>query len=268
MSVVFHSDPPPTLDTGLRARVADLRARGQSWDTVAAAIHWDVIELLTACRTDELFPAALAQAQQELDDEAQAEGLHRLRELLRCKRSEVALRAAQIITEHNAQKRRDATRLELERRRCATRLEVEHLRARARAGRAAPARPDEGDRALTGDEQRQVEAVFWRAQERHAEEARGGFSEVFVWGGKHTIGEPPDESDRRVVLIPDRTVVGRKVFWVMSYPGMQAAGAMLSGTGGPPAAGAVPVPVEGPPELFATRDTITREQFDAELRKK
>ena len=104
MSVVFNSQAPPVLDDGTRARVADLRARGRSWDAVAAEINWDVTELLAACRADERYRAALELAQEELADEAMGEALHKLRALLRDEDPKTAREATKIIAVTSSKK--------------------------------------------------------------------------------------------------------------------------------------------------------------------
>src|SRR5262245_11607644 len=115
--------PHSVLDEDLLVAVADLRARGQSWEAVAQAVHWDdVAELRRAIRRDPYFPKALELAEQEVQREADAESLARLRAVVNGNKPVAARKAAEVILKYLAEKRRDATRLEVERIRAEARM--------------------------------------------------------------------------------------------------------------------------------------------------
>src|SRR5262245_28614306 len=115
--------PHSVLDEDLLVAVADLRARGKSWDEVAQAVKWeDVAELRRAIRRDPYFPKALKLARHEVEQEAEADGLARLRALTHSPNEEVAKAAATVILKHLSDKRRDATRPKVERLRAEARM--------------------------------------------------------------------------------------------------------------------------------------------------
>lgn len=214
--VAFNRTEPPNdcpsdlLSDELLAEVADLRARARSWEETAREVGYSVAELRRAVRRDPNFPAALERARKEVEFEAEAETLQRLRKQLHDEDAAEALKAAQCLTKYLSDKRRDETR-----------LEVERLRAQSRAARARP-------KAETPSEQPPEAAEIdpeWIARrrqlERHyAEDAVRDASTVYLWGGCHKIGDtPPDATDTPLRLAADHTVRGTGVvYWAYTDP--------------------------------------------------
>jgi hypothetical protein len=215
MSSAPITEQPVIFDERLVAKIARRRARGQSWESVAAEFHWDVDDLCYTCDREGAYAAALERAQKDVDDEADAEGMHKLRELLRHKRASVALDAATVLTKYLADTRRDATRLAVEKLRAETKIACANARRDAALGKH---RPDD-DPPLTDADKDQAVRAFWRGQDYSAEDASKPRAEVYLWGGDHKLGSTlPSEKDVRVIVMADDTNNGRKLYWVMTYP--------------------------------------------------
>jgi hypothetical protein len=198
------------LPTSLVAAVADRRARGQSWSAIAAAIAWDEAVLRSAVRHDPRYEAALGTARREVEEEAEAELIHTLRQHLH--NPETALPAATLLAKYLSDRRRDTTRLAVEQLRRSTRPASPELPA-------APQPPPEAEPRLTADEEQQAERAFWRRQYQVAQEAAQPGAEVYLWGGDHPIGDtPPTAADTRLLIVSDMTIPGRHVYWAMRYP--------------------------------------------------
>ena len=217
------ADPSASgVDEDVLYEVAAIRARGRSWEAAAEAVGWDVAELRRVLRHDSHFDAALARATKEAEDEAQAEGLQRLRVLLRDDDPEIALQACEVISRYNSEKRRDETKLAVETLRAETRLSVEQLRADGRATRAAEraAEADDEPRMTPEEEKRWNEAVQ-RAWERRALEACGPGVSAYLGGGRHrNPTTPPDEAATPVQIVMDKDALvgGRTVYWALPLP--------------------------------------------------
>lgn len=244
------ADGPDLSDQNL-TRVADLRARGRSWDEAAASVEWESFDLQRACRGNPKFEALLAQIQRELVDDGQAEGLHRLRALVRDKNEKIALRAAEVLVKNAQQERECEARLEIERRRCEARVEVARLRAGAAGVKAEP--EPEPHTELTDEDYARYEAVLWRSHEWHVKEALEGRipsypsareSEVWVFGGQHEFGgHAPGAGDTRVILRADHSVPGRVIVWALTAAQHMR---LMSRLPSDPAR-AAPVPPDPPP---------------------
>lgn len=191
------------LSDDVLARVADLRARGRSWESTAREVGFAVEDLRRAVRTDPHFPAALEAARREVEQEAEADGLQRLRALLASDDPTIVRDAAEIIMKYLGEKRRDETRLEVER----TRAGVRVARQQARAARA-----QEDDAAEAVERSQGLERAY-------AEECAREQAVVFLWGGCHRIGDaPPDATDTPLRLFCDHTMRGRVVYWAVTDP--------------------------------------------------
>src|SRR5215218_8124369 len=90
----FNDYPSEALPEDVLAEVADLRARGRSWEETASAVGHTVAELRRAVRHDPNFPAALELARKEIEFEAEAETLQRLRKQLHDENAKTAMKAA------------------------------------------------------------------------------------------------------------------------------------------------------------------------------
>ena len=191
----FNDSPSGPLPEDVRAEVAYLRARGTSWEDTAQAVGGSAVNLRGAVRHDPNFPAALALARKEVEQEAEAASLQMLRAQLNDADSTIARKAAERITKYLGDKRRDETRLEIER------LRV----ARAQAKIAARVAEDEEDE-LPPKEQTTAEKC---AREN---------TTVYLWGGRHKLGDtPPDATDTPLRLITTK-VAGRVVYWAHTDP--------------------------------------------------
>src|SRR5262249_6911820 len=151
------------------------RARAASWGEVAAELRWDPGALEYACEREAAYAEARERARDAADAEAEAEGLHKLRELLRAD-PVTALDAAKTLSKYLSDARRDKPR-----------LAVEKLRAEAKIAaanaRLAKARQQEDDAPqLTPEDQAQMERAFWHSQEQSAEDGSKPLAEVYVWG--------------------------------------------------------------------------------------
>ena len=211
----FNDYPPCALPEDILAQVADLRARGHSWEAAAQAVGFAVDELRRAVRHDPNFPAALELARQEFEQEAEAECLRRLRERLSDADAKTALKAAQTLTKYLADKRHDQTRLEVERTRAETRSAREQVKAEAR--RAEEAEDQEPEQ--TPEEIEREAARRRRLERARAEEWAREKAIVYLWGGCHKMGDtPPDATDTPLRLMADHTIRGRTVYWAYTDP--------------------------------------------------
>ena len=215
----FNDYPAAPLPEDILAEVVDLRARGHSWEATALAVEWDVADLRRAARHDPNYPAAYELAEREVDHEADAEGLHRLRVLLGDANSAIARDAAEIIARYLTAKRRDATRLEVERIRADARAAgAAARRAKAEAKRTADGAEEE-DPPLNPERERQIEEITRRHEREYAEKVARAGTPVFLWGGCHVVGgTPPDDTDTPLRVFRDTTVGGREIFWAVTDP--------------------------------------------------
>ena len=206
------------LDPDLLVEIANLRARGQSWEETAKAVQWDAAELCRVIRRDTAYPKALEAAEEEVYREAQADGLARLRALTHSANEELARDAASTILKYLAEKRRDETRLEVERIRSETRLACADAKARKAAERVQ--KEDADDVYMTPEEERQVVEINMQVQARNAERLARERAVVYLYGGCHKIGDtPPDETDTPMILFGDMTAfAGRTIYWLMTEP--------------------------------------------------
>lgn len=206
----LNDSPSDPLSDDLLAEVADLRARSRSWEETARAVGFPVADLRRAVRRDPNFPAALERARKEIDFEAEAETLQRLRKQLHDEEAATAMKAAQCLTKYLSDKRRDETRLEVERLRAESRATREHAKIE---------KPSEQPEEVAEVD---PEWVARRRQlERHyAEDAVGDATTVYLWGGCHKIGDTqPDATDTPLRLAADHTVRGRGVvYWAYTDP--------------------------------------------------
>jgi hypothetical protein len=216
------TDPSCPLSPELRSDLAYRRARGRTWDDLGQALGCNPDALRRAAENDPEFAAAAKRARKDAWHEGQADGLRRLRAQANGSDEDQALRASKILVQYAAEREERETRLKIERIRAKTRLAVEELRASARAAKAAagegevwvePIRP-----APETEEERQK-----RFAHEHAERAARPEAEVYIWGGKHSLGRciGPDESDIRVRIRPDWSCgLGERgtVYWVVPDP--------------------------------------------------
>jgi hypothetical protein len=204
----YNDYPSEALPEDVLAEVADLRARGRSWEATATEVGFSAAELRRAVRHDPNFPAALELARKEMEFEAEAETLQRLRKQLHDENAKTAMKAAQCITKYLSDKRRDETRLEVERLRAESRPARERSKAEEHA---QPQEAPEGEAEWVAH-QRRVEQI-------RAEAAARDNAIVYLWGGCHKIGEtPPDATDTPLHIHVDHTVPDRKVYWVYIDP--------------------------------------------------
>lgn len=214
VSRICEDSRPPeaafALPAALVAEVADRRARGQSWSAIAAALAWDEVALRAAVRHDPRYAAAMAAARREVEQEAEAELIHTLRQHLH--NAETALPAATLLAKYLSDRRRDTTRLEVEQLRRSHRPATPGLPA-------DPQPPPAAATPWTADDDQQAERDFWRRQHLVTQEAAQPSAEVYLWGGDHPIGDtPPTAADTRLLIVSDMTIPGRHVYWAMRYP--------------------------------------------------
>ncbi len=205
-------------DTGMTedtlAEIADLRARGSSWNATADAIGWGVAELRRTLRhAADAFERYYEEAEREVRRETEAEMLLVYRTQLRDEDAATARKAADAIAKHSAAERRDHTRVEVEN------IRAEVVRAKLQERRASDVpevEPPIDATVLPPEEVHRpdLEVVFAR---RAANEQ----AVVWLWGGQHKVGgtEPDPRTDVPLVLFGDDTVPGhRKVFWATRFP--------------------------------------------------
>ena len=202
--------PNSVLDEDLLVAVADLRARGQSWDEVAKTVHWeDIAELRRAIRRDPYFPKALKLARREVEQEAEADGMARLRALTHSENEEVAKEASATILKYLSEKRRDATR-----------LKVEGIRAEARMACAGAkvknAQDAERESAELMQARAELSEEYRQSYERACAKLTAAQGHVYLWGGCHRIGGvEPDDTDMKFCLRLDESIPGRTIVWAV-----------------------------------------------------
>jgi hypothetical protein len=97
---------PVPLSAELRSDVAYRRARGASWDAVAAAAGCDPDTLRRAATADPLFAAAYEREWADAVREAEADALRRLQKLTASEDEQVALRASVVVVRYAVAYRR------------------------------------------------------------------------------------------------------------------------------------------------------------------
>lgn len=202
----FTEYPPSPLPEDILAQVVDLRARGKSWEETAKAIEWDVPDLRRSVRHDPNYAAAYALAEREVQQEADAEGMAKLRVLLTDKKPHIALAAAKIITRYLSERRREETH-----------LEVERIRAEARAARAE-AKPAEAAAETAPLPDVNMASNYLIDRERRVAEslAREG-KLVYLWGGVHPLGGvAPDATDTPLYLRAELPPGQGERYWALS----------------------------------------------------
>ena len=233
-----YPEPPAALDAGLVMRVVRARAGGRSWADVAAELCWAEHDLCRACDLEPTFPAALARATKEAEDEGNAVALRKLREYLNDANPEIArdaaTRLAECLADRNAarvkleveqlkaqtrlavEKLKAEARLEVEKLKARTRLEAERLRA-ARRGAPAGGADDEGEdddaaaRAAWAAASRAGQAAQRPVARHYAEQIVREGAEVYLWGGCHPLGGAvPDATDTPLRLMARPEKVRRR----------------------------------------------------------
>lgn len=193
------------------AEVADLRARGHSWESTARAVGWDVIELRRAVRRAPEFERYYEAARLEVDRESEAEMLLTFRDQLRHPDVDTARKAADAIAKHLAGARRDRTRLEVEQ------VRADTARAKLEAKKTKAERPAEAPSPT----ELPPEAVHRPDLESHlARRAANDRAVVWLWGGAHKVGgvAPDAATDTPLALFADNTIPGRKLYWAARFP--------------------------------------------------
>ena len=127
------SAPPVPLPPDLRADVAYRRARGASWEEIAAAFRFDPDALRRAAHRDPEFGADFEAAWDEAVREAEAVAVRRLRRLMESEDPKVALRAAEALVLCVRSRRRAAAKPAAPRASAAV-----EVKARPTVDRAAP----------------------------------------------------------------------------------------------------------------------------------
>ena len=201
----FTDYPFVPLPEDILAQVVDLRARGKSWEETAQAIEWDLADLRRGVRHDPNYAAAYALAEREVQQEADAEGMAKLRVLLTDKKPRIALDAAKIITRYLSERRREETH-----------LEVERMRAEARAARAVaqPAEAEAEEQPTPAD--REAKYLADRERRNAGYLAREG-KLVYLWGGVHPLGGvAPDATDTPLYLRVELPPGQGERYWALS----------------------------------------------------
>jgi hypothetical protein len=220
--------------------VAAIRARGGSWEDAARASGVDAAALRRAARAEPLYRTALEWARREVAEEVEAELQHRLLDFMDSDDQAEARRAAETLADFRLRLRRDETELALARvaaeaelaqakLAAETKLEAERLAAEARL-------EAERIRAASREECARIRAAPHASQRQHEEwdvdcdaddrPRRGGHdprgaslcdsTEVYLWGGCHSMGVGPDATDTPLALrIQDGAVPGKRMFWAM-----------------------------------------------------
>ncbi len=206
-----------SCNTGLTeetlAEVADLRARGSSWDATARAVGWDTPDLRRALRgAPDAFERFYADAERDVRRETEAELLLKLRAQLRDPDTPTARKAAEALAKHIAAERRDRARLDVEK------LRAETARAKLNAKRTTDD-PD-ADPPLNWPAATPEEVHRPDQEDTYARRAANTQAVVWLWGGAHKIGctEPDPATDTPLVLLYDMTVQGRNLYWATRFP--------------------------------------------------
>ncbi len=219
------TEPPCPLPPNLRSDIAYRRAQGHRWEAIGVALNYHSNALRQATENDPEFAAAQEKAWAEATFEGEAHAMGRLRLMVNSDDEDRALRAAEVLIKYARERRRDDTRLAVEK----MRAEAQHAKIEARAA--------EKDRV----EELPPPMVYHREtpEERAAEceridleRATKPDAEVYLWGGKHSIGRfvPPSDSDARVRVVPDWSCgIGARnvVFWIVPHSVRER----VSGTG-------------------------------------
>ncbi|MCS6866970.1 MAG: hypothetical protein RMJ56_07580 [Gemmataceae bacterium] len=202
------------------AAVADSRARGQSWESIADQRHTTVAELRAAVRHSSRFAVYLAAAQRELLDEVEAEMLHTFQQQMRSAEPAHALRAAEAVAKYLAARRREQTRREL----ASSPAAKPHASPRGSSTIAPPATADPDaadavDNGWTPEDRAHCEEVFRRNERIRAEQAVREKATVFLWGGCHPLQNvPPDETDTPLMLLKETFRERGDVYWAVTAP--------------------------------------------------
>lgn len=201
----------PALDERTLLRVADLRARGTSWEATARAVGWEVFELRQAVRRESEFETLYQEAEREVRREAEAEMLLTFRTQMRDPDLAVARKGAEALAKLTIAERRERTRLEVERMRAD--VAREKLAAKRPAAEPEPAPPPAQELAPEEVHRPDLEDLY-------ARRAANDRAVVWLWGGTHKVGgtEPDAATDTPLVLFADSTVPGRKLYWATRFP--------------------------------------------------
>ena len=213
-------DPAGAICEDTLAEVAYLRAHGKSWEETAKAIEWDAVELRQVLRHDPNFPAMLELAQREAEDEADADGLARLRVLAHSPHEDVALHALQIITKYLADKRRDETRLAVEQMRAQTKLASIQQRA-AKTKQKEEEEEEEEDPELTPAQVAQFEKASREYQAKMVDAVTANGIVVYLWAGdQKLINRPPGPQDKPLQILRSHDALcgGNPVYWAVPFP--------------------------------------------------
>ncbi len=210
-------EPPHPLTPELRSDLAYRLACGYSWNALGGALHCDPDALRRAAENDPEFPAAQERAWAQATWEGEADAMVRLRRMLYEDDPDKSFKAAEVLVKYARERRRDDTRIAVEK----LRTEAAHVRAEARAAQHAPA-PEPAwppfPPVVKETEDERIARV-----ERESTEAASNpppSAEVYLWGGKHHIGQcvEPDESDVKVRVVPDWSAgCGSRmtIYWVV-----------------------------------------------------
>ena len=196
--------------------VADLRARGASWDATAEAVGWEVADLRRAVRRESEFERYYEEALREVRREIEAEMLLTYRKQLRDEDSATARKAADALARYGAGLERDRTRLEVEN----IRAGVARAKLDAKRARDEPEWPAEPKMDVTVLTPEQVHTPD--DESAYARRATDKQAVVWLWGGAHKIGdtEPDAATDTPLVLIHDMTAPPpeRQRYWAIRFP--------------------------------------------------
>jgi hypothetical protein len=222
-------DPAVPMTPEFRSDLAWRLAQGWTWEELGETLNCNRDELRRATENDPEFAAVQERAWTRVIWEAEADGMRRLRKLADNGDGERALRASEVLVKYAAERRDNDTRLAIEKMCVEARIEVEKLkneRAAAKEVAKEASRKAQEDNyfpptirpAPETDEERAK-----RFEREHAERAAVPEAEVYLWGGKHPLGQsfPPDASDIRVRVEDDWSCgygLSRSVvYWITPY---------------------------------------------------
>ena len=196
--------------------VADLRARGASWDATAEAVGWEVADLRRAVRREPEFDRYYEGALREVRREIEAEMLLTYRKQLRDEDSATARKAADALAKYGSGLERDRTRLEVEN----IRAGVARARLDAKRAKDEPEWPAEPKMDVTALTPEQVHTPD--DESAYARRATDKQAVVWLWGGAHKLGdtEPDAATDTPLVLLHDMTAPPpeRQRYWAIRFP--------------------------------------------------
>ena len=238
-------DPAVPMTAQWRSDIAWRLANGWTWTQLAETLQCEEDKLRFATETDPLFAQAQEAAWARVTFDGEADAMRRLRQVVDGNGSG-AERAREVLAkyaylrrhdemEQAKERERNQTRLAVEEKRAQAKIEAEKMRNERAALKAQSRREEEEEEEWVGPPRivKETEEEWQKRCDReHAERAAQPEAKVYIWGGKHALGQsiPPDESDIRVRLyddwsVPEYSPRSNLIYWVVPYPSTNTPGA-------------------------------------------